>query len=667
MQEKYKSDHIAINTIRTLSIDAIEKSKSGHPGLPMGAAPMSYVLWSKFLNVDPKHPEWPNRDRFILSAGHGSMLIYSLLHLSGYDLSMDDIKNFRQWGSKTPGHPEFGHTAGVETTTGPLGQGAANGVGMAISEAMLAGKFNREGFNLFDHYTYVLVGDGCLMEGITAEAASLAGHLKLGKLVMLYDSNNISLDGPTSISFTEDVAKRYESYGWQVLKVADGDNDIESIEKAIAEAKAETNKPTIIIVTTTIGYGSPNKGGKSSSHGSPLGAEETKLTKEALGWNYEETFFVPQEAKDKFSVIGIRGEKLRSEWEKSLAEYKVKYPKLYKELMNHLNLDLPENFGNDLSRFEVGENLASRVSSHKVMNEIAKNVDWLIGGDADLSCSTQTFLKDMGDFTPENPTGKNIRFGVREHAMAAIANGICFHGGLRPFTGTFFSFIDYMRPSIRLAALCKLPSIFIFTHDSVAVGEDGPTHQPIEQLMSVRSMPNVVVLRPADGNEVKEAWKFIMGYKEGPVVLVLSRQNQETIDRAKYSHEKSLKMGGYVVAESKLPKAVIIGTGSELSIALKAHEELESEGITTRVVSMPSWELFDKQSKDYREAVLPPDITPRVSIEAGTTFGWEKYTGNFSINIGIDHFGASAPGNIVLDKFGINVENVKNSVKELLK
>ncbi|MBN1968491.1 MAG: transketolase [Candidatus Delongbacteria bacterium] len=666
MTQNCNADVIAINTIRTLSIDAIEKANSGHPGLPMGAAPMSYVLWNRFLNVDPKNPQWPNRDRFILSAGHGSMLIYSLLHLAGYDLPMEEIKNFRQWGSKTPGHPEFGHTVGVETTTGPLGQGTANAVGMAIAERMLAGKFNKDGFNIVDHYTYVLAGDGCLMEGISGEAASLAGHLKLGKLIMLYDSNDISLDGPTSISFTENVAMRYESFGWQVITVEDGDNDVASIEKAIAKAKAETEKPSLLIIKTTIGFGSPNKQGSSGAHGAPLGKEEIKLTKKNLNWNYEEDFFVPEEAKSKFSEIEKRGSVLRNSWNETMSKYKEAYPELYKQFYQFLTLEINADLDTVLPTFKTGENIASRSSSHKVMNALPEAADWFIGGDADLSCSTQTFLKGLGDFTAENPTGKNIRFGVREHAMAAIANGIAFHGGLKPFTGTFFSFVDYMRPSIRLAALCKIPVVFIFTHDSVAVGEDGPTHQPIEQLMSIRSMPGLIVLRPADANEVREAWKFIATYNDGPIVLVLSRQNIPTIDRTVYKSERSLKMGGYVLADSQMPQAIIIGTGAETGLALKAYEELKAEGIKTRVVSMPSWELFDKQSREYKEAVLPPDLDCRVSIEAGSTFGWMKYTGPYSINIGVDHFGTSAPGNTVLERFGITVENVKKSVKELL-
>ena len=660
-------DFKSINTIRTLSIDAIEKSNSGHPGLPMGAAPMAYVLWHKHLNINPKEPSWLNRDRFVLSAGHGSMLIYSLLHLSGYDLSLEDIKEFRQWGSKTPGHPEFGHTAGIETTTGPLGQGIGNAVGMAITERMLAARFNKPGFDLFDHHTYVLTGDGCLMEGISAEAASLAGHLKLGKLVMMYDSNDISLDGPTTLSFTEDVKKRFESYNWQVIVVADGDEDIDSIDKAIQAAKDETEKPSLIVVKTTIGYGSPNKGGTSGIHGSPLGAEETKLTKEAYGFDPEKKFFVGEDVRKNYAKIEEKGKKASYTWEKMMKEYSKQYPALAEAIYEAFELKLGEGWDELIPVYETGTKLASRQSSHEIMNAVAKKVEWLSGGDADLSCSTKTFLKDMGDFNGTTGEGRNIRFGVREHAMAAIANGMCNHGGVRPFTGTFFSFVDYMRPSVRLAALSKLPAVYIYTHDSVAVGEDGPTHQPVEQLMSIRSMPGLTVLRPGDANEVAESWKYIMQNTSEPITLVLSRQNQNTIDRKKYSGAEGVQKGAYVLADSDNPKVIIMATGSELNLALDSYKKLKEEGIEARVVSMPSWEVFEKQNAEYKESVLPRNIRKRVSIEAGVTFGWCRYTGDEGINIGIDTFGASAPGNLVLEKYGFSIDNVTTKIKEMLK
>jgi transketolase len=655
----------SINTIRALSIDAIQRANSGHPGLPMGAAPMAYALWMNHLNLDPKKPDWDNRDRFVLSAGHGSMLLYSMLHLSGFDVSMEDIKNFRQWGSRTPGHPEYGMTSGVETTTGPLGQGVANGVGMAIAEKMLAARFNRPGFNIVDHYTYVLVGDGCLMEGISAESASLAGHLKLGKLIYLYDSNDISLDGPTDLSFTEDVAKRYESYGFHVITVQNGDTDIDSIDKAIAQAKQETEKPSMIIVKTTIGYGSPNKSGSASAHGAPLGEDEIKLVKKAYGMDPDKYFHVEKDVADNFGKISEKGAALRAEWENTFKKYLEMYPQeaeLYKKFMSQ-DTD-PDQIS--MPVFEAGTKTATRSANGKIIGAIGKAVPWLIGGDADLSCSTKTEIAGGNWIDASDFSGKNIHYGVREHAMGSIANGICNHGGLRPFTATFFSFADYMRPSIRLAALSKLNPVFIFTHDSLAVGEDGPTHQPVEHLASLRCIPGLKVLRPADANETITAWKHILSDKSAPVALVLTRQDIPVIDRSKYAGADEALKGGYVMSEDENAEIILIATGSEVHIALEAAEELRKEGRKIKVVNMFSREIFEKQSEQYRKKVLPCSITKRVVIEAGTSFGWEKYAGNNGIIIGVDRFGESAPGEKVLSEFGFTPENIIKTVRDLL-
>lgn len=657
----------AINTIRALSIDAIEKANSGHPGLPLGAAPMTYALWSNHLSFDPEKPEWLNRDRFVMSAGHGSSLLYSLLHLFGYDLPINDIKNFRQWQSKTPGHPEFRHTPGVETTTGPLGQGAANAVGMAIAERILANKFNTEDINLIDHYTYCFVGDGCLMEGISAEAASIAGYLKLGKLIMLYDSNDISLDGPTSLTFPEDTKKRYESYGWHVQTVRNGDTDLSGINKAITKAKSVSDKPSIIIVKTTIGYGSPNKCGSEKAHGAPLGEKETELTKEFLGLDPKKGFFVDKAVKAHFSKLIQKKIENFNEWEKKKKAYQKKYPEKFKLLEGFINYDLPKNLNEILPNFNPGEKLATRVSNHTAMSSAGSKLEWLVSLDADLSCSTKAFFKGAGYFDATVQNGRNIRIGVREHAMAAIANGISCHGGLRPTTSTFFSFVDYMRPSIRLSALMGINPIFIFTHDSVAVGEDGPTHQPVEQLMSVRIIPNLKVIRPADANEVAEAWKYMLADKNSPFVLVLSRQDIETLDRKKYSGSEGLSKGAYILSEMKKPELILIATGSEVNLALQVQELLKKKGISSNVVSMPSFEIFEAQKQKYKDSVIPPSVKNRVSIEAGSTFGWSRYTGSEGLNIGINKFGSSAPGNVVLDKYGFSADQIYKKVLEYLK
>lgn len=656
---------LAINTIRTLSIDAIEKAKSGHPGLPMGAAPMAYVLWHSHLNVCPSAPKWENRDRFILSAGHGSMLLYSLLHLAGFKVSIEDIKNFRQWGSKTPGHPEFGITDGVETTTGPLGQGAANAVGMAIAERMLAHRFNKPGFEIVDHRTFVLCGDGDLMEGISSEAASLAGHLKLGKLICLYDSNDISLDGPTTMAFTEDIKKRYESYGWQVITVADGNNDILAIERAIKKAKAETLKPSLIIVKTTIGYGAPNKCGKSDAHGAPLGTEEAKLAKAALGFNPDEKFVVPAEVRRHFKKMIKRGTAVYEKWFALFTEYSKTYPDLAVKWNEAADMTVAADWHEGMPVFKPGDQIATRKASGMALNHIATKIGYIAGGDADMSCSTQTYLQGKGDFNGITGEGRNIHFGVREHAMGAIANGMAYHGGIRPFTATFFSFVDYMRPTLRMASLSSLPVVFIFTHDSITVGEDGPTHQPIEQLMSLRSMPGMTVIRPSDATETVEAWKYIAEAKT-PVALILTRQNVPVIDRVKYAPASGLQKGAYIIAGSDDPEILIIATGSEVGISLEAFAELSAKGVKARVVSMPSWEIFEKQPAEYRETIIPPSIKKRISVEAGTTFAWCRYTGEKGIRIGINRFGESAPGDVMMQKFGFTSANIVEKALTLI-
>lgn len=652
---------LCINTIRTLSIDCIQKANSGHPGLPLGAAPMAYVLWQNHLKHHPSNPTWPDRDRFVLSAGHGSMLLYSLLHLTGYDLSLEELKNFRQWGSLTPGHPEFGLTAGVEATTGPLGQGSANAVGMAIAERALASIFNRPEHEIVNHMTYALVSDGDLMEGLSAEAGALAGHLKLGKLIYLYDSNDVTLDGPASLTFSENIAKRYESYGWQVLTVEKGDTDLLNLDQAIASAREETHRPSLIIVKTTIGYGSPNKQGLSASHGSPLGPDEVKLTKKSLGWDPEAQFLIPNEAHENFAQAAQKGRELVDAWEKKLSAYRTAHPELAKQWDDCLAGRLPQGWESALPSFKAGESFATRESSGKVLNAIAEKIPALIGGDADLSCSTNTFLKNFGSFEGQEGKGRNIHYGVREHAMASIANGIAYHGGLKNFVATFFCFADYMKPAIRLAAMNQLPVTYVFTHDSIGLGEDGPTHQPVEHLLSLRAIPNLWVLRPCDAEETREAWKMALERKDGPVALVLTRQKVANLDRGSaLSSAVGLKKGGYILAEAKggAPQAILIATGSEVGLALQAKEKLEQKGVPTRVVSLPSWELFEAQAPAYRESVLPASVKNRVSIEAGVTMGWSRYVGDTGKSIGVDRFGASAPAPVIYEKFGITADAI---------
>lgn len=659
-------DTLSINTLRTLAIDVIQKADSGHPGLPLGAAPMAYVLWQRHLKHCPSDPHFVDRDRFVLSAGHGSMLLYGLLHLTGYPLSLDEVLNFRQWGSKTPGHPEFHLTPGVEATTGPLGQGHANAVGMAIAERMLASRFNRPGFELFNHHTYFLVGDGCVQEGVATEAASLAGHLKLGKLIGLYDANDVTLDGPASLSFTEDVGKRYEAYGWQVLHVKDGNTDLAAIDAAITAAKAETGKPSLIIIKTTIGYGSPNKGGKSSSHGSPLGADEIALTKKALGWDPDKKFFIPEDALSNFRQAVTKGDAIKRTWTALLEGYRAAHPDLAKDLERALNGDLPADLRAALPSFPAGTGVETRTAAGQALNALAKVVPEIAGGDADLSGSTKTSLKDLGSFNGQTGAGRNLHFGVREHAMAAIANGMAYHGGLRPFTATFFCFTDYMRPAVRLAAMNHLPVVHVWTHDSIGLGEDGPTHQPVEHLMAMRTIPNLAVVRPGDAAEAAEAWVFALERKDGPTGLVLSRQKVPTIDRSKFAPASGLHRGAYVLAEATgAAKALIIATGSELGLAMAAREELEKTGVPTRVVSMPCFEQFARQDAAYRDSVLPPALKARVSVEAGLTHGWERWIGEKGIAIGVDTYGASAPDKVLWEQYGLTVKKVVEAVKRL--
>ncbi|WWL78905.1 transketolase [Bacillus altitudinis] len=658
----------SIATIRTLSIDAIEKANSGHPGMPMGAAPMAYALWTNHLNVSPQNPNWFNRDRFVLSAGHGSMLLYSMLHLSGYNLSIEDLKQFRQWGSKTPGHPEFGHTEGVDATTGPLGQGIAMAVGMALAERHLAETYNKDNFNVVDHYTYSICGDGDLMEGISSEAASLAGHLGLGRLIVLYDSNDISLDGDLDRSFSENVKNRFEAMNWEVLYVKDG-NNIDEVTAAIEKAKQSTDKPTLIEVKTTIGFGSPNRAGTSGVHGAPLGSEEAKLTKEAYSWTFEEDFHVPSEVYDHFkTAVKDAGQKKEAAWNELFEQYEKEYPELAAQLKLAIEGKLPENWDQEVPVYEAGSSLASRASSGEVLNGIAKQVPFFIGGSADLAGSNKTTIKDTNDFGRENYAGRNIWFGVREFAMGAALNGMALHGGLRVFGGTFFVFSDYLRPAIRLAALMGLPVTYVFTHDSIAVGEDGPTHQPVEQLASLRAMPNLSVIRPADGNETAAAWKIAVSSTNKPTALVLTRQNLPTIDQAPEKAYEGVEKGGYVVVEAAdaQPEALLLASGSEVGLAIEAQKALEKEGIRVSVVSLPAWDRFDEQSDEYKESVLPKAVRARVAIEMGASLGWERYTGLDGDVIAIDKFGASAPGETIIEKYGFTVSNVVSRVKAKL-
>ncbi|MEW5735030.1 MAG: transketolase [Thermodesulfobacteriota bacterium] len=656
-------DTLCINTIRALCMDAVQKADSGHPGAPLGMAPAAYVLFTKVMKHNPRRPDWPDRDRFVLSAGHASILLYSLLHCTGYDVSLNDLKEFRQWGSKTPGHPEYGHTPGVETTTGPLGQGFANAVGMAMAERFLAATFNLPGHTVVDHRTYVLCGDGDLMEGVCAEAASLAGHLGLSKLICLYDDNKISIEGPTSLTFTEDVAKRFEAYGWNVLCVEDG-NDPGAIGKAVNEAQKETVRPTLIRVATQIAFGSPNKQGSASAHGAPLGAEEVRLTKANLGCP-DRDFCVPDAALEHFRQSLAEGDKAQRRWHEALLRYQEDHPDLFRELKALLDGTLPAGWDSRIPEFPAGGSIATRAASGKVLNAIAQEFPTLLGGSADLAPSNNTLISGAGDFSRSTFSGRNIRFGVREHSMGAIANGMALHKGLRPFCGTFLVFADYMRPAIRMAALMKLPVTYVFTHDSVAVGEDGPTHQPVEHLASLRVIPGLTVIRPADANETAEAWRQAMITK-GPVALILSRQNLPVLDRERFAGASGVARGAYVLTDvDGDPDLILIATGSEVHPALAARMRLMEKGLAARVVSMPSREIFSRQPEAYQKNVLLPSVSRRLVIEAASPFGWESIAGNNGKIIGINGFGISAPGSLVMERMGFTVDDIVSEALEL--
>jgi transketolase len=678
-------DNLSINTIRFLSVDAVQKANSGHPGLPMGAAAFAYVLWMRFLKHNPSNPKWFDRDRFVLSAGHGSMLLYSLLHLTGYDLSLDQIQHFRQWDSIAPGHPERGLTPGVEVTTGPLGQGFGNGVGMAIAESFFSARYNRPGHKIIDHFTYGLVSDGDLMEGVAAEAASLAGHLRLGKLICLYDNNHITLSAATDLTFTEDVKKRFNAYGWHTQSVEDG-NDLIAIERAIKTAQRNKQKPSLILVHTHLGYGSPNKQDTFEAHGSPLGVEEVKLTKENLGWPLEPAFYIPEEVLAHFRKAVKKGKRNESEWNKRFSSYELAYPDLAQELHQMMQGELPDGWDVNIPEFlPNAKGMATRVASGKVMNAIASKLPTFIGGSADLDPSTHTALAGEGDFespkeTMDDPqgsvgggwrySGSNLHFGIREHAMGAILNGMAAHGGTIPFGSTFLIFSDYLRPPMRLAALMGLHVIYVFTHDSIALGEDGPTHEPVEQLLGLRSIPNMLVIRPADANETAAAWRIAIEHQDGPIVLALTRQNLPILDLQKYPQlPLGVRSGGYVLEHATgnmRPDIILIATGSEVQLALAVREILETQGVRARVVSLPCWNLFDAQPVEYREAVLPPEV-PMLAIEAGVSLGWRPYVGSGIEVIGVDRFGASAPGEIVMREYGFSVDHVTRQALALVK
>ncbi|MEZ0541231.1 transketolase [Fibrella arboris] len=659
-------DELSVNTIRLLAVDAVQKATNGHPGLPLGAAPMAYVLWSRFLRFNPKDPHWPNRDRFVLSAGHGSALLYSLLHLYGYDLSLDDLKHLRQIHSKTPGHPESNLTPGVEVTTGPLGQGAANGVGMAMAEAFLAATYNREGHTVVDHHTYVLVSDGDLMEGIASEAASLAGHLKLGKLIYLYDDNLISLDGPTNLAFTEDRMKRFDAYGWHTQQVADG-NDLAAIETAIQAAKDETERPSIIAIRTQIGYGSP-QAGTSKVHGSALGEDNLRKTKEFFGFDPDQSFVVPDEVGTYLREPGQRGADLQADWDRQFAAYRQQFPAEATQFDQSFAGKLPTGWDADMPTFKsTDKDMATRQASGKVIDALKKTVPYLFGGSADLASSNEMPKTADVSFQPGHYDQSNVWFGVREHAMGAALNGMAQHGGIHPYGGTFLNFSDYMRGAIRLTALAESRVTFVFTHDSISLGGDGPTHQPVEQLISLRAIPNIIVLRPADANETVAAWRIAMVTPKTPVLLILCRQELPILDQEKYSPARGLEKGAYILSEAyESPQLILIGTGSEVSLVLKAQEELKKQGIPARVVSMPSWELFEKQEQAYQHEVLPPSLKKRLAVEAGSPLGWHKYVTDEGTTISMNRYGLSGPGEEVLAYFGFTVDNVVDQAKKVL-
>jgi transketolase len=665
-----KLDELCINTLRFLAVDAVQKANSGHPGLPLGSAAMAYTIWDRFLRFNPHDPQWPNRDRFVLSAGHGCALLYALLHVTGFDLPLDELKRFRQWESHTPGHPEYGKAPGVEATTGPLGQGFGNAVGMAIAEEALAARFNKPGYQIIDHFTYVLASDGDLMEGVASEAASLAGHLRLGKLIVLYDDNRISIEGGTGLAFTEDRRARFEAYEWHTQQVADG-NDVEAVAAAIEEARGNKDRPSFIGVHTHIGYGSPHKQDTASAHGEPLGEEEVRLTKERLGWPLEPLFYKPDEAINHFQHAAKRGEELQAEWGSLFKNYSQKHPELAMEFERRIQSKLPENWDRDLPTFASSDGpLATRAASGKALNAVAPYLPELMGGSADLAPSTSTLIKDTGDFSADDRAGRNMHFGVREHSMGSIINGMALHRGLIPYGATFLIFSDYMRPPMRLAAMSGLGVIYVFTHDSIGLGEDGPTHQPVEQLLGLRAVPNMIVIRPADANETATAWKIAIERRDGPVALVLTRQKLPILDLSEYPQiPAGVRHGGYVLREAsdgRDPGMVLVATGSEVHVVLGAGEKLQSDGVAARVVSLPSWNIFDKQSQAYRDQVFPPGV-PILAVEAGVSLGWRPYLGQGVDVIGVDRFGASAPGNVVMQEYGFTAENVRQRALQLLK
>jgi transketolase len=659
-------DELCIQTIRFLAMDAVQKANSGHPGMPMGMAPAAYVLWTKHLKCNPANPRWHNRDRFVLSAGHGSMLLYAMLHLAGYAISLDDLKNFRQWGSKTPGHPEYHPDCGIEVTTGPLGQGISNAVGMAIAQKYLANYFNREGFPIIDHKIYVIASDGDLQEGVSSEASSLAGHLGLENLIVIYDNNHISIDGSTDLSFTEDRAKRYKAYGWNVRVVEGDGNDMIAFERALKNAKREKQRPTLIKLHTHIAYGSPNKQDTAEAHGAPLGADEVRLIKERFGWDPEKSFHIPDEVRARMDKVRTKGKKAEAAWNKLFADYAQKYPDLAMQFHDAAEGKLPVGLDSILPKFEPGSSVATRKASGKILDAIMPKLPLVLGGSADLTPSNNTRWSGAKDFQKDARDGRYLRFGIREHAMGAIMNGISVSSLARAYGGTFLVFSDYMRGAIRVAALSKYPTIFVFTHDSIGLGEDGPTHQPVEHFAALRAIPNLLVIRPADANETAQAWKYALERRDGPVVLLLTRQGLPVLDRSTYNSAANLSKGAYVLLGVNKPDVLLLATGSEVSVALTAAENLAAEGIAAQVVSMPCWELFEKQPQDYKDSVIPPDVKARVGVEAAVEQGWHKYLGERGIFVGLSSFGASAPGKVCFENFGITAQNVVDAAKKLL-
>ena len=661
-------EQLSINTIRFLAVDGVQKANSGHPGMPMGCAPIGYLLYRNVMKHNPANPKWLNRDRFVLSAGHGSMLLYSLLHLCGYNMPLEQLKQFRQWGSITPGHPEYGLTEGVETTTGPLGQGISNSVGMAIAQSHLSAKFNKEDMKIIDHYIYGICSDGDLMEGVSHESCSLAAHLKLGQIIFFYDNNGITIDGSTSLAFSEDVGKRFEAYGWHVQHVEDV-NDLSLLDKAVKNAQAVKDKPSIIVTKTHIGYGSPNKQDTAAAHGSPLGEEEVRLSKKNLGWPEDSSFLIPGEVAEDFKQVAVKGRKVEEEWNELFKRYEQKYPDDAKLFTSMMSGEFGEEWKSKLPVFkDEGKKLATRAASGNVLAAITPSLPSLIGGSADLAPSNNTLVKAFPNFSAASHEGRNFHFGIREHGMASIMNGMAIYGGIIPYGGTFLIFSDYLRPAIRLASLSKVRPVYVFTHDSIGLGEDGPTHQPIEHISSLRAIPGLLVIRPADANETAQAWKIAIEHKKGPVAILLTRQGLPILDQSKYPSAENLAKGAYVIKDCEgTPELLLIASGSEVSISIKAAEQLQTDGIKIRVVSFPCWELFEEQPQDYKDSVFPPDVSARISVEAGVKHGWERYTGLHGISISLDKFGASAPGGILMEQYGFTSENIVKKAKSYLK